>query len=252
MEQSGGGVFRQVSIEETELVVKYSSEDGIDQINLIQPNGELFGQQDVATGTQQVSYELGASYAPGEYTIVALSDGESIGESSVSIQPNVEINEMGIGRNQPEKMWDGGENNTDRNAFFTTDEEVFVTIENHGTGPNAITKLYFIGDVPYPSDDEGTNYVESDDVSGIYDPESDSEVQQVIIAPGEQITLYSSRSPFAFVPGIGTSCSESSKTGEFDLILESKIGGGQISKTYSIHYSASQESDGCEISISED
>ena len=161
----------------------------------------------------------------------------------MTVQPDLQIVEMGIGRNQPEKMWDGPEDEIK--------EEAFVTIENQGTGPDAVTKLLFIGDVPYPSDEEGTNYADDEDVSGIYDPNSDSEVEQVIIASGEQITIYSSRSPFAFVPGAGTSCSEESKTGEFDLILETRVGGDRITKTYSIQYSASQESDNCEISISE-
>ena len=239
----GSGVFRQVTVEGTELIVQFDSDSEFDQINLIQPDGELFGQREVAAGSQQVSFDLGTAYAPGEYEIVALSGEETVGESSLSVQPNLGIVEMGIGRNQPEEMWDGPESEIE--------EEAFVTLENQGTGPDAVTKLLFIGDVPYPSDEEGTNYVDDEDVSGIYDSESDSEVEQVIIGPGEQITLYSSRSPFAFVPGAGTSCSEESKTGEFELLLETRVGGDRVTKTYSIQYSGSQETDNCEISISE-
>ncbi|MFC6862628.1 hypothetical protein ACFQGE_04020 [Halomicroarcula sp. GCM10025817] len=241
--ENESGVFQQVTVEGTELIVQFDSDSEFDQINLIQPDGELFGQREVAAGSQQVSFDLGTTYAPGEYEIVALSGEETVGESSLSVKPNLGIVEMGIGRNQPEEMWDGSESETE--------EEAFVTLENQGTGPDAVTKLLFIGDVPYPSDDEGTNYVDDEDVSGIYDPESDSEVEQVIIAPEEQITLYSSRSPFAFVPGAGTSCSEESKTGEFELILETRVGGDRVTKTYRIQYSASQEPDNCEISISE-
>jgi hypothetical protein len=237
------GLFRQVTVEETALLVQFDSGSEFDQINLIQPNGELFGYREVAAGSQQVSFDLGTTYAPGEYEIVALSGEETVGESSLSVQPNLGMVEMGIGRNQPEEMWDGSESEIE--------EEAFVTLENQGTGPDAVTKLLFIGDVPYPSDEEGTNYVDVEDISGIYDPGSDSEVEQVIIAPGEQITLYSSRSPFAFVPGAGTACSEESKTGEFELILVTRIGGDRVTKTYSIQYSASQETDNCEISISE-
>ena len=240
---SGSSVFQQVTVNGTALVVEFASDSEFDQINLIQPNGELFGQREVAAGSQQVSFDLGTTYEPGEYQIFALRGEEQVGETSVTVQPDLQIVEMGIGRNQPEKMWDGPEDEIK--------EEAFVTIENQGTGPDAVTKLLFIGDVPYPSDEEGTNYADDEDVSGIYDPNSDSEVEQVIIASGEQITIYSSRSPFAFVPGAGTSCSEESKTGEFDLILETRVGGDRIANTYSIQYSASQESDNCEISISE-
>ena len=240
---SGSSVFQQVTVNGTALVVEFASDSEFDQINLIQPNGELFGQREVAAGSQQISFDLGTTYEPGEYQVFALRGEEQVGESSVTVQPDLQIVEMGIGRNQPEKMWDGPEDEIK--------EEAFVTIENQGTGPDAVTKLLFIGDVPYPSDEEGTNYADDEDVSGIYDPNSDSEVEQVIIASGEQITIYSSRSPFAFVPGAGTSCSEESKTGEFDLILETRVGGDRIANTYSIQYSASQESDNCEISISE-
>ena len=239
----GSGVFQQVTVDGTALVVEFAADSEFDQINLIQPNGELFGQREVAAGSQQVSFELGTSYAPGEYEVVALNGEETVGESSLSVQPNLEIVEMGIGRNQPEEMWDGPEDKIE--------EEAFVTVENRGSGPDAVTKLLFIGDVPYPSDEEGTNYVDDEDVSGIYDPESDSEVEQVTIAPGAQVTIYSSRSPFAFVPGAGTSCSDEAKTGEFELILETRVGGDRITKTYNIQYSASQDSDSCDISISE-
>jgi hypothetical protein len=236
-------VFQELTIEGTTLMVRFDSDPEFNQLNLIQPNGELFGQRDVVAGSQQVSFELGTTYGSGEYEVVALSEGETVGESSLVVQPNLGIVEMGIGRNQPEEMWDGSESEIE--------EEAFVTIENQGTGPEVVTKLLFIGDLPYPSGEEGTNYVDNEDVSGIYDPESDSEVEQVIIGSGEQITLYSSRSPFAFVPGAGTSCSEESKTGEFELILETRVDGGRLTKTYSIQYSASQEPDSCEISISE-
>jgi hypothetical protein len=239
----GQGPLQRVAVEGTTLVVELSPDADVDQINLIQPNGELFGTRDVAAGAQQVSFEIGTSYAPGDYSVIALRDEETVAEMSLSLQPDLEIVEMGIGRNQPEKMWDGP-----RDEIA---EEAFVTVENQGSGPDAITKLLFIGDVPYPSDEEGTNYADSDDISGIYDPQSDSEVNEVIVGAGEQITVYSSRSPFAFVPGAGTSCTEDEQSGEFELILETQVGDSRIEKGYAIQYSASSEPDGCDITISE-
>ena len=239
----GQGLLQRVAVEGTTLVVELDSDADVDQVNLIQPNGEHFGTRDVAAGAQQVSFEVGTSYASGEYSVIALRNEETVAETSLSIQPDLEIVEMGIGRNQPEKMWDGPRDKIT--------EEAFVTVENRGSGPDAITKLLFIGDVPYPSDEEGTNYVDSDGVSGIYDPRSDSEVNEVIIAAGEQITVYSSRSPFAFVPGAGTSCTDDEQSGEFELILETQVGDSRIAKGYAIQYSASSEPDGCDITISE-
>ncbi|WP_226023980.1 hypothetical protein [Halomicrobium salinisoli] len=241
---SGGqGPIQQVSVDEATLAVEFSSDAGIDQINLIQPSGELFGQREVAAGSQRVSFEIGTAYEPGEYTVVALSGEETVAESSISIDPDVRIVEMGIGRNQPEKMWDG----TDEGIR----KEAFITVENSGTGSDSISKLLFIGDVPYPSDEEGTNYVDDEDVSGIYDPESDAEADDVVVPAGEEITIYSSRSPFAFVPGAGTSCTDDQQTGEFELILITRVSGERVSKTYSIQYSASEDQDNCDISISE-
>nr|WP_235853692.1 hypothetical protein [Halosimplex salinum] len=239
----GQGPLKRVAVEGTTLVVELTADADVDQINLIQPNGEVFGQREVAAGSRQVSFEIGTSYAPGEYRVLALEGEETVVETSLPIQPDLGIMEMGIGRNQPEKMWDGP---GDEIA-----EEAFVTIKNQSSGPDAITKLLFIGDVPYSSDEEGTNYADNEDVSGIYDPEADTEVNEVVIAAGDQITIYSSRSPFAFVPGSGTSCTDEQQTGEFNLILESRVGEKQVSKTYNIQYSASTESNNCDLTINE-
>ncbi|WP_128478899.1 hypothetical protein [Halorussus pelagicus] len=237
------GPLKRVAVDGTTLVVELSAEADVDQVNLVQPNGELFGKRDVAAGVQQVSFEIGTAYEPGEYQVVALKGEQGVVETSLPIQPNLSIVEMGIGRNQPEKMWDSS---NDEIA-----EEAFVTVENQGSGPDAITKLLFIGDVPYPSDEEGTNYANNEDISGIYDPRSNSEVSEVVVAAGGRVTIYSSRSPFAFVPGSGTSCKDEKQSGEFELILETQVGENQLTKTYSIQYSASTEADNCEITINE-
>jgi len=59
----GQGPLQRVAIEGTTLVVELSSDADVDQVNLIQPNGELFGTRDVAAGAQQVSFEVRTSYA---------------------------------------------------------------------------------------------------------------------------------------------------------------------------------------------
>jgi len=239
----GQNTLKRVAVDGTMLVVELTTEADVDQVNLIQPNGEMFGKREIATGSRQVSFKIGAAYAPGEYRILVLNDEEPAVETSLSIQPDLEIVGMGIGRNQPEKMWS---RSSDR-----INKEAFVTVENLGSGPNAVTQLLFIGDVPYPSDEEGTNYADNEDVSGIYDPDRDTEVDEVVIEPGERLTLYSYRSPFAFVRGEGTSCKSEKQNGEFEAILETRVGSDKASKTYSIQYSASEEFDDCEVTISE-
>ncbi|WP_226008405.1 hypothetical protein [Natrinema salinisoli] len=240
----GQGPLQRIAVDGTTLVVELSEEADVDQVNLIQPDGGLFGQRDVVTGSQQVSFEIGTTYVPGEYRVLALEGEETVGESSLSIQPNLRIMEMGMGKNQPEKMWNSSSDKITKEAF--------VSVENRGSGPDAITQFLFVGDVPYPSDEEGTNYADNDEISGIYDPDRDTEVDEVVIEPGEKLTLYSYRSPFAFMRGEGTSCESEEQNGSFEVILETQVGADRVSKSYSIHYSASEEFDNCEITISED
>lgn len=244
LSSGGKGPIQRVTIDGTTLVVKLSEDAEVDQVNLIQPNGELFDQHSIATGVRQVTSELGTSYPPGEYRITVLSDEETVEESSLSIQPRLRVVEMGIGKNQPGKMWD------ESSSKIT--KEAFVSVENQGNGPDAITQLLFIGDVPYPSDEKGTNYANNNDISGIYSPEEDTEVGEVLIEPKEQVTLYSYRSPFAFVRGEGTSCESQEQNGEFDLILETQVDPDQIVEKYNIQYSPSDEFDNCEITITEE
>ena len=230
-----GGVIQQVTVEGTELVVEYSSEEEVDQINLVQPNGELFGQRETAAGSQQVSFEIGTSYEPGEYTVVALSGEETLAESSSLIQPEIGIQEVGLYRNNPEKPWDEvyGDTETDR----LKNGEAYVTVENTGSGPEAVVELIFSGDVPNP--------VEDPRGSGMY------ETEQVVISPGETTDLFSSSFPFGSESEEGMGCSPDGNSGQFTVTVRTQIGGDQVSKSFDVEYSGSTEMSDCEVSITE-
>jgi hypothetical protein len=229
------GIIQQVTVEETELVVEYSSEEGVDQINLVQPNGELFGQRETAAGSQQVSFEIGTSYEPGEYTVVALSDEETLAESSSLIQPEIGIQEVGLYRNNPEKPWDEvyGDTETDR----LKNGEAYVTVENTGSGPEAVVELIFSGDVPNP--------VEDPRGSGMY------ETEQVVISPGETTDLFSSSFPFGSESEEGMGCSPDGNSGQFTVTVRTQVGGDQVSESFDVQYSGSTEMSDCEVSITE-
>ena len=229
------GIIQQVTVEETELVVEYSSEEGVDQINLVQPNGELFGQRETAAGSQQVSFEIGTSYEPGEYTVVALSGEETLAESSSLIQPEIGIQEVGLYRNNPEKPWDEvyGDTETDR----LKNGEAYVTVENTGSGPEAVVELIFSGDVPNP--------VEDPRGSGMY------ETEQVVISPGETTDLFSSSFPFGSESEEGMGCSPDGNSGQFTVTVRTQVGGDQVSKSFDVQYSGSTEMSDCEVSITE-
>jgi len=229
------GIIQQVTVEETELVVEYSSEEGVDQINLVQPNGELFGQRETAAGSQQVSFEIGTSYEPGEYTVVALSGEETLAESSSLIQPEIGIQEVGLYRNNPEKPWDEvyGDTETDR----LKNGEAYVTVENTGSGPEAVVELIFSGDVPNP--------VEDPRGSGMY------ETEQVVISPGETTDLFSSSFPFGSESEEGMGCSPDGNSGQFTVTVRTQVGGDQVSESFDVQYSGSTEMSDCEVSITE-
>ncbi|WP_193310494.1 hypothetical protein [Halorubrum halophilum] len=230
-----GGVIQEVTIEGTELVVEYSSEEEVDQINLVQPNGGLFGQRETAAGSQQVSFEIGTSYEPGEYTVVALSGEETLAETSSLIQPEIGIQEVGLYRNNPEKPWDEvyGDTETDR----LKNGEAYVTVENTGSGPEAIVELIFSGDVPNP--------VEDPRGSGMY------ETEQVVISPGETTDLFSSSFPFGSESEEGMGCSPDGNSGQFTVTVRTQVGGDQVSKSFDVEYSGSMEMSDCEVSITE-
>lgn len=229
------GIIQQVTVEGTELVVEYSSEEGVDQINLVQPNGELFGQRETAAGSQQISFEIGTSYESGEYTVVALSGEETLAESSSVIQPEIGIRDVGLYRNNPEKPWDEvyGDTETDR----LKNGEAYVTVENTGSGPEAVVELLFSGDVPNP--------VEDPRGSGMY------ETEQVVVSPGETTDLFSSSFPFGSESEDGMGCSPDGNSGQFTVTVRTQVGGDPVSKTFNVQYSGSTEMSDCEVSITE-
>jgi len=100
---------------------------------------------------QQISFEIGTGYEPGEYRVVALKGEETVAESTRDIEPEIQIQDVGLYRNNPDKPWDEvyGESQTDSKK----NGEAFVTIQNSGSGPDAVVELRFTGDVPNPVED---------------------------------------------------------------------------------------------------
>ncbi|GAB3699638.1 MULTISPECIES: hypothetical protein [Halorubrum] len=230
------GPLKRVAVDGTTLVVELSPEADVDQVNLIQPNGELFGKRDVAAGAQQVSYEIGTTYEPGEYRVVALKGEETVVEITRSIEPAIQIRDVGLYRNNPDKPWDEvyGESKTDSKK----NGEAFVTIQNSGNGPDAVVELRFTGDVPNP--------VEDPRGSGIYEKDS------VVIPAGETVDLFSDSFPFGSEIGDeGMGCSTDGNSGKFTVGLETRVIGQEVTKSYNVEYTDSDEMQNCEITISE-
>ncbi|AUV84623.1 hypothetical protein C2R22_24125 (plasmid) [Salinigranum rubrum] len=229
------GPLTRVAVEGTTLVVELSAEADVDQVNLIQPNGELFGKRDVAAGARQVSFEIGTAYEPGEYRVVGLKGEERVAESTRDIEPEIQIQDVGLYRNNPDKPWDEiyGDTETDR----LKNGEAFVTVSNAGTGPDAIVELVFSGDVPNPIEDPRG--------SGMY------ETEQVVVAPGETADIFSNSFPFGSESEKGMGCSPDGNSGQFTVLVESRVNGNESAKAFDVEYSGSEEMSDCEVAIAE-
>jgi len=229
------GPLKRVAVDRTTLVVELSTESNIDQINLIQPDGESFGTRKVAAGARQVSFDIGTTYAPGEYRVLALKGEETVVETTTELRPEIQIRDVGLYRNNPDKPWDEvyGESETDR----IKNGEAFVTIENTGSGPEAITELIFSGDVPNP--------IENPRGSGMH------ETDRVVVSPGETVDLFSSSFPFGTETEDGMGCSPDGNSGQFTVIVETRVSGNRVTNTYNVQYSGSDEMTDCEVTITE-
>ncbi|MDS0301196.1 hypothetical protein NDI76_20890 [Halogeometricum sp. S1BR25-6] len=227
--------LKRVTIEGTALVVELLAEADVDQVNLIQPNGELFRKRDVAAGVQQVSFEIGTAYEPGEYRVVALKGEETVAESTTDIEPEIRIQDVGLYRNSPDKPWDEiyGDTETDR----LKNGEAFATVTNAGTGPDAIVELVFSGDVPNP--------IENPRGSGMY------ETKQVVVSPGETVDLFSNSFPFGSESEKGMGCSTDGNSGQFTALVETRVNGNGITKAFDVEYSGSEKMSDCEVAITE-
>jgi len=229
------GPLQQVGVEGTELVVELAPAASISQVTLVQANGELFDQQAVPNGTEQVSFELDTTYSPGDYRVVAQRQEEAINEKTVTVRPALQIEDIDLYRNVPEKPWNEiyGDTETDR----LKNGEAFVTVKNSGSGPEAAAGLTFSGDVPNPVNDPRG--------SGMYD------VETVIVKPGEKTDLFSDSFPFGPRSESGMGCSPDGNNGEFTVAVKTRAGPTPVTKTFAVQYSGSEQMHDCEVSITE-
>ncbi|WP_255152209.1 hypothetical protein [Halorarius halobius] len=230
-----GDPFEEANINDESVVVKLASNTDVDRINLISPNGSSVGSKKVVSGETRVEFELGRSYTPGSYDIV----GEPAGEISLQIQPNLRIQEIGVGGNHLERMPDSLGN--------TQDVEALVAVKNTGNGPNSITGLIFDGEIPNPTED----VKESDSKSGIYDASGGGgELDHVTVSGGEKKVLYSSTLPFS-TSAEGKDCESLPDRGSLEIEIETSVGESPVSAEYTIRYSSSDPSGDCTMEIGE-
>ena len=220
-----GGIFDAVFVDGMDLVLELTEESSVDHVNVIDPAGELFAERTIPTGVRRETIELGTSYSPGDYEIVALEDEEEQTTRSLTIEPAVRIADLRLGQNHPDEMFEGATERETRN-------EVILTLKNEGTGPDAATRLSFQGHIPRQTPDEDTF-----EESGLYDTEDEisRHADSIDLPPNEEVIVYSYRRPFSAATE-RVSCTPDTEHGEFDVIVETAVQDAEIVETYEVSY----------------
>ena len=225
--------FEGVAVKGVDLVIDFEEGHPFEALSVIQPDGELFAERDLAPGVRQERIELGTTYPPGEYEVIGVSDGNEETVTSLVIEPDVEIETLRLGRNHPDEMYEGA---SDR----TIQTEVILDIENAGNGPEAAVSLEFSGDIPRPTPDDSED-------SGIYDTDSElgGHADQIVLPPGETTVIYSHSTPFNPASD-NVSCRPDGEQGEFEIELITSVVDPNPSQQYSVTYTGEDLAD-CEI-----
>jgi len=230
-------VFQRVYIDGTDLTVELDR-DAVDQLNVIDPTGELFAQRSIESGVSRVGIDVGTTYEIGTYEIIGVSSGESIEETSIVLEPELELTELKLGLNHPDAMHEEA-SDSDKES------EAILQITNSGTGPTAVDRLRFDGGVPFPTPEQYED-------SGIYNLGDGfrRDAESVVIPPKQSVTIYSTTRPFLSV-NLQTKCNQTDQRELFTVHVSSthKIDNQQYA--YTIHYF--QEGNGsCNAEIEEE
>ncbi|WP_226007452.1 hypothetical protein [Natrinema salinisoli] len=236
---SGGEIIHSSEMVDLDLVIELER-DAVDQLNVVAPSGELFARRTIGSGVSRTMVKVGTDYPPGEYELIGLSDGQTVETTSITLEPELEISELRLGRDHPEAMYDGASDSE-------TEAEAILSVANRGTGPTAATALRFEGDVPFPTHES------YDEVgkSGIYDPEDEFEAnaELIPIPAGETVLLYSSTRPFS-PASTRSKCNSVGRNGRFTVRLFAAHDEENLALEYMIHY-LETDSDDCDVEIEE-
>jgi len=233
---AAGEFIQSVDVDGLELVIELER-DAIDQLNLIEPSGDLFAQQSIESGVSRTTISVGTDYPPGEYELIGVAGEETVETTSIALEPELELTELRLGRDYPEEMYEGA-------SDFRTESEAILSVTNRGTGPTAVTTLRFEGDVPFPSHESFDEAGES----GVYDPENDfgADAESIDLPAGETVLVYSNALPFSSV-NIQSKCDSVGQDGQFTVRLSTSHG-IDLTLDYVIRY-LDTASDDCEIEI---
>jgi len=231
------GDFEQVQVDGQTLVVDLGPLS-VETVNLVAPDGSAYASKDVPQGATTVEFDLGLSYSPGEYRVVASADDSTVAAHSLEIAPDLAITGIGVGANHPDRMPE---------KLNFSDVQAFVEVSNEGSGPGGVEQLLILGDVPNPT----TELTKEDHPSGIYDTSDGfGNKDVVLIPPGKTITLFSTSKPFLRT-GDGIECTSRSQSGRCHIEIEVSPGDNPVRTEVPIQYSPAEESGNCTIQLGE-
>jgi len=122
---------------ETALVVELASDTDADSVNLINPNGEMNSLQRVQEGATQVTFQLLGEtedgYTP-EYHVVAVAGDKTIGETTISLEPQVTITDVIWAQNNPDMDWE-------KKSGSAWQQFAALTVKNTGNAPTYLTAV---------------------------------------------------------------------------------------------------------------
>ncbi|QSG05127.1 hypothetical protein [Halapricum desulfuricans] len=130
-----------IAIEERDLVVTLPDGHDIEELTLVDPDGQHFATRPIQTGVTQARFELldprlwGADYVhyePGTYELVGVSE-ERTEKQEIPLEPDIRIADV----RQPTGSGISGEESL-----------IEVEVENLGTGPTWIYEITY-ADAPY-------------------------------------------------------------------------------------------------------
>lgn len=183
--------FRAVSVDGTDLVVELHDEANVSEVTLINPDGSLYGQREIATGVTTVRFklvelELGRAehYTPGEYELIADSGGQSQSQA-IELRPEIRIQEI---------------------RQYTADDlpaantRIAVTVENVGTAPT------WIYDIVYRNAPNPTANDKLGSRSGVPHLSKPEQIDQLLLQPGGTQTYVGSNQPLRFSKQDGRVC----------------------------------------------
>lgn len=134
---SQSAVFDDVGFDSGQLVVTLAADTAPDRLHLIGPGGELIRQAQVPVGATTVRLdfvgERGAGYTPGEHTLVAVKNDDTLGTLTLTLAPDVTIADVRWAKNHPDMNWEKSKRNWEQYSA--------VLLDNKGTAPTRLGGL---------------------------------------------------------------------------------------------------------------